>query len=78
MWSMLKNRVPVDSSPVHLLWTLLFLKQYNPEHIMGTLLQRDEKTLRKWIWLFVTQLALIKVVIIFVLRLKNNERYLIS
>ena len=38
------------TSPMHLLWTLLFLKTYGKESIMSTIVEADEKTVRKWVW----------------------------
>lgn len=35
---------------MHLLWTLLFLKTYGKESIMSTIVEADEKTVRKWVW----------------------------
>lgn len=43
--------------PVHLLWALLFLKQYNTEEVNATITGTDEKTFRKWSWLVISILA---------------------
>ena len=39
--------------PEHLLWALLFLKLYELEPVNASLARCDEKTFRKWSWLFV-------------------------
>jgi hypothetical protein len=62
VWDMIKNDAPSGSDPKHLLWTLVFLKGYETEHKLKGILGEDEKTIRKWIWTFVTRLALLKVV----------------
>lgn len=38
------------TSPIHLLWTMLFLKTYGKASIMTTIVEADEKTVRKWVW----------------------------
>lgn len=44
------ERLKCRTSPMHLLWTLLFLKTYGKESIMSTIVEADEKTVRKWVW----------------------------
>lgn len=66
IWDSLKNKIPAESAPKHLLWCLLFLKQYSVEHIRHTILNADEKTIRKWTWFYVKLLADLNVVNIFV------------
>lgn len=56
---------PNNPEPNHLMWTLKFLKTYPTENVLATILERDEKTLRKYIWLYVTCLAELNVVHIF-------------
>ena len=51
------NSIPPTGKPVHLLWTLLFLKRYTTEHVMSSMVGADEKTLRKWIWKFIAALS---------------------
>ena len=36
--------------PVHLLWTLMFLKQYNTKFVNAAVVGCDEKTFRSWVW----------------------------
>ena len=43
--------------PKHLLWSLLLLKQYNSTEIASAIAGVDEKTYRKWSWIFVHILA---------------------
>src|SRR5688500_2714584 len=38
--------------PVHLLWTLLFLKTYSTEQVLSQFIGVDEKTYRKWVWFY--------------------------
>lgn len=53
--------MPTGAKPVHLLWALMFLKLYSSESVLCTLASAgeavDEKTLRKWVWMFVPAIA---------------------
>lgn len=63
--SMLWNRIlqkPSGAQPKHLLWSLLFLKNYNKEHVNAALVLADEKTFRLWSWRFVTLISQLEVV----------------
>ena len=62
IWNRLIGKLPPGSRPVHLLWSLLFLKRYDTEHVNRSLTQADEKTWRKWVWIFVELLANLDVV----------------
>src|SRR5690349_12230480 len=46
----------------HLLWALLFLKQYQPTEITSALAAVDKKTFRYWSWKVIQYLAEIDVV----------------
>jgi hypothetical protein len=48
--------------PRHLLWALLFLKLYSCEHVSAAMCRCDEKTYRKWAWIYVDKLADLKLV----------------
>ena len=41
----------------HLLWALMFMKIYTSENILASLAGCDEKTFRKWVWLFIDAIA---------------------
>jgi hypothetical protein len=43
--------------PVHLLWALMFLKQYNKEEVNASMAGCDEKTFRLWSWLVIRVIA---------------------
>lgn len=60
-WKLLKRK-PQGSQPKHLLWSLLFLKTYNKEHVNASLAGADEKTFREWSWKFVKMLSDLRVV----------------
>lgn len=64
-WDIIKFEAPSQSAPNHLLWCLYFLKQYPTEHEMRSLFKADEKTIRKWIWIFLKMLSNLNVVGIF-------------
>ena len=45
-------------SPKHLLWALMFLKVYGVEATLSSMAGGvDEKTYRKWVWIFVKAIA---------------------
>jgi len=52
LWGLLTDQgnLPQGFRPIHLLWTLCFLKLYSPEVAMATLLGCHEDTMRKWVW----------------------------
>ena len=41
----------------HLLWALMFMKIYSSENILASLAGCDEKTFRKWVWIFIHEIA---------------------
>lgn len=57
IWEKLSDELPPLAEPKHLLWTLLFLKQYGNEHTRRAIVRADEKTIRKWTWIFVELLS---------------------
>ncbi len=68
VWSIIRAEVLRGGMPVHLLWALLFLKLYNIEHVHSALVGADEKTFRKWCWVFVKILSGLKIVRIYTLQ----------
>lgn len=62
IWDKIKNDVPNGGDPKHLLWCLNFLKQNSVEHYRRAIFYADEKTIRKWSWLFVELLSNLDVV----------------
>lgn len=56
------HEVPTGAQPVHFLWSLLLLKTYGTESHLRSILNVDEKTLRKWVKIFVRLIADLKVV----------------
>lgn len=63
--SILWNRIadkPPGSEPKHFLWCMLFLKNYNKEHVNAAVVGVDEKTFRLWVWRFVELLSELNVV----------------
>ena len=66
VWNLIANspksiNVPT-ARPKHLLWALLFLKQYNSTELNAAITGADKKTFRKWTWIFVTLMSDLKVV----------------
>jgi hypothetical protein len=57
LWALCLPFLPVDASPMHLLWTLYFLKQYNTECVNAAFSNCDEKTFRKWCWIMIGVLS---------------------
>jgi hypothetical protein len=53
VWNRLesKGRIPRGFAPKHLLWTLMFLKQYSTQTVLAALCGvRSEKTWEHWVW----------------------------
>lgn len=61
-WTLIQPSLPDGGEPKHLLWALLFMKTYMTEHAMRVLTGADEKTQRKWIWIFIDLLSSLNVV----------------
>jgi hypothetical protein len=59
LWGMLspENTMKKGVKCCHLLWALMFLKLYVSEHVLCSMANCDQKTFRKWAWLFVLALA---------------------
>ncbi len=64
IWSLSEHSRRHDSSPRHLLWGLMFLKVYATEHVHATFVGIDEKTFRKWCWIWVGIISELTVVCI--------------
>ena len=66
LWESVSNILPqkymYTARPKHLLMALLFLKQYNTNECNAAITGVDEKTFRKWLWLFVGLLAELDIV----------------
>lgn len=59
LWGMISpnETMPKGVKYFHLLWALMFLKLYASEHVLSGIAKCDEKTYRKWTWLFIMALA---------------------
>ncbi len=59
IWSKLsaENGHPHNTRPLYLLCALLFLRQYNVESVNHAITGLDEKTFRKWSWIYIERLA---------------------
>jgi hypothetical protein len=52
LWTLLEAKtLPRGFRPIHLLWTLCFVKLYSSQATLSSLCGCDEKTFRKWVWL---------------------------
>lgn len=63
IWRYIEPNLPNGSTPSHLLWALLFLKNYNTEEANRAIIKSDEKTIRKWIWVMIDAICRMRVVI---------------
>ena len=52
-----RNVLPSAARPIHLLYALLVLKVYAIEEVNKSMTGVDEKTFRKWVWIFVDLMA---------------------
>lgn len=57
IWEAIYPRLSDSSKPEHLLWALLFLKNYSSERTHSILAGCDPKTFRKWSWEFVSHIS---------------------
>lgn len=57
IWEKLLPTLPIGGEPKHFLWALTFLRQYAVEHYRHSIFNADEKTIRKWTWIFVKLLS---------------------
>ena len=59
IWDLLitTEYLPDNGRPFHLLWALMFLNLYCAESVHAALADCDEKTFRKWSWLFVDAIS---------------------
>lgn len=55
VWNLIRG--DVSGNPIHLLWALHFLKNYCKEHNGAMIWGCDEKTYRKWVWKFITEIS---------------------
>ena len=59
MWYRLDPHANISryAKPKHLLWALMLVKVYAKEEVLAKLARCDEKTFRKWAWLFVEEIS---------------------
>lgn len=60
LWTMInpEDTMPIGAKPGHMTWAFYFLKRYPSEEVLSANLGGfDEKTTRKWIWLFVEAIS---------------------
>lgn len=61
-WDKIDDEIPYGAKFEHILWALCFLKCYHTESVNHAIFGIDEKTYRKWTWIFVDLLSSIKMV----------------
>ena len=63
LWELLiLHRLLLDGCGIiHLLWTLIFLKEYGKTHQMSNQAQVDANTFRKYVWLFIAAISELEV-----------------
>lgn len=57
VWQRIKQNVPDDGEPKHLLWGLCFLRNYAVESVNEVISGVCRKTFRRWAWLTIKQMA---------------------
>ena len=48
--------IPADANPVHFLWAVAWLYQYQKLHKMRRQYNRREETISRWVWFYVTKI----------------------
>ena len=56
VWNLIFEDFP-EESIIHVMWALMFLKMSGKESAMSSMAGVDEKTYRKWVWIFVFKIA---------------------
>ena len=56
--------LPFRSIPLHLLWSLFFMKVYNSNKVMAGLVSASVPTFTKWVWEFIFAIAKMKIVVV--------------
>ena len=59
LWNFFDKKFQEEASPKHLLWALMFLKQYNTQSFTASIVDVDEKTYRKWVWKVIKKLQIL-------------------
>lgn len=62
VWGGIEDSLPEGGKPEHLLWALLFLKQYSTEPCNKSLTGATRTTLRHWTWPVIKAIAGLKTV----------------
>lgn len=62
IWNKIRPNIKNGCSPKHLLWTLMFLRNYNTEETNRAILNVDEKTIRKYVWDIIDYISSLRVV----------------
>jgi hypothetical protein len=57
IWELLNEIHPQGAQPEHLLYALLFLKNYGTEEINSSVAGVSAKTFRKWCWQYINLIA---------------------
>ena len=65
LWELIVNYLPRNRNPMHLMWTMLFLKQYNKDSTNASVCGCDEKTFRNWVWLYLRVISRLDFVSLF-------------
>ena len=65
LWTLLKDLPNVSPKclPIHLMWTLHFLKDYSTEDVLSGRFRGSPKNFRKWVWKmlhYINELDLVK------------------
>lgn len=57
VWMYVRDSVPVDTMPKHLLWALLLMKTYATEGVNECLAGVHRETFRRWSWLLIEAMS---------------------
>jgi hypothetical protein len=61
IWFMMEADANIKhgGKPIHLLWTLCFLKVYGSEFVTCSLVKTSRPTLEKWVWIMIESIHLL-------------------
>ena len=66
IWRLLKRKPTFNClvQPHHLLWTFYYMKHYNNERVNCKMFNCDRKTMKKYVWYVIKQIAKLKQVVV--------------
>ena len=65
LWNLMCDNISDVRNPMYLMWTMMFIKQYNKESTYASICGCTEKTFRKWVWIYLKVISRLDLVSLF-------------